>query len=144
MKTIHYHDIPPILITTISKQNLRDIRLTSPVSKAHLAKLEIPEVFDWANFTQQVEWLWVIPTALLAIIVYDITDIIKGTRAMARSIGKKATTIRQLKILAFVLIYFEILVLAFDIQGLGKPIFWLASALISLTIALFLDDTFKK
>jgi len=104
----------------------------------------IREVFDWVNFTQQVQVLWVIPVALLAIIVYDITNIVKGTRAMARSMGKKATAITQLKVLSFILIYFVILVLAFDVQGFGKPIFWLVPALISLTIALFLDGTFKK
>lgn len=104
----------------------------------------IREVFDWVNFTEQVEVLWAIPVVLLAIIVYDITDIVKGTRAMARSIGKKATAIRQLKALSFVLIYFVLFVLAFDVQGIGKPIFWLTPAVISLTIALFLDGTFRK
>ena len=104
----------------------------------------VREVFDWVNFTELVGVLWAIPVVLLVFMVYDITDIVKGTRAMARSIGKKATAIRQLKVLSFVLIYFVLIVFAFDVQGIGKPIFWLTPALISLTIALFLDGTFKK
>ena len=104
----------------------------------------VREVFDWVNFTELVGVLWAIPVVLLVFMVYDITDIVKGTIAMARSIGKKATAIRQLKVLSFVLIYFVLIVFAFDVQGIGKPIFWLTPALISLTIALFLDGTFKK
>src|SRR4030067_26504 len=44
----------------------------------------IREVFDWINFTQRVEVLWAIPIVLLALIVYDIIDIVKCTRAMGR------------------------------------------------------------
>lgn len=104
----------------------------------------ITQVFDLIKFTERVELLWAIPAALAAIIVYDIIDIVKGTKEMARVMGKKATAIRQLKVLAFVLMYFMLFVLAFDVQGIGKPIFWLTPAVISLTIALYLDGTFKK
>jgi hypothetical protein len=104
----------------------------------------ITQVFDLIKFTERVELLWAIPAALAAIIVYDIIDIVKGTKEMARVMGKKATAIRQLKVLAFVLMYFMLFALAFDVQGIGKPIFWLTPAVISLTIALYLDGTFKK
>ena len=104
----------------------------------------IKEVFDLANSTKQVELLWAIPVVLLGIIVYDIIGVVKDTRENARLIGKKATTIRRLKVLTFVLLVFVLVVLAFDVQGIGKPIFWLIPAAISLTIALFLDGTFKK
>lgn len=104
----------------------------------------IREVFDWVNFTEQVEWLWAIPVVLFGIIVYDIVHIVKNAKASAREIGKKITATRQLKLLSFVLIYFVIIAFAFDVQGIGKPIFWLIPAAISLTIALFLDGTLKK
>jgi hypothetical protein len=104
----------------------------------------ITEVVDWVNFTEQVEWIWVIPIALLGIIVYDVITIIKNARALAREIGKKAAAIKQLKILSFVIVYFVLAILAFDVQVIGKPIFWLSPAAISLSIVLFLDGTFKK
>ena len=104
----------------------------------------IKEMFNWVNLTEQIEVLWAIPVVLFAFIVYDIIDVVQDTRAMARSTGKKASAIRQLKVLSFVLIYFVLLMLAFDVQGIGKPFFWLTPAVISLMVALFLDGTFKK
>ncbi len=104
----------------------------------------IREVFNWVNLTKQIEVLWAIPIVLFTFIVYDIIDIVKDTRTMARLRGKKETAIRQLKLLSFFLIFFTLVILAFDVQGIGKPIFWLTPAVISLTIALFLDGTFKK
>jgi hypothetical protein len=104
----------------------------------------IKGVLDLVNSTEQVELLWAIPVVILGIIVHDIIDIVKGARENARLIGKKATAIRWLKELTFVLLVFVLFVLAFDVQRIGKPIFWLIPAVISLTVALFLDGTFKK
>ena len=104
----------------------------------------IKGVLDLVNSTAQVELLWAIPVVILGIIVYDIVDIFKGAKGSARLIGKKATAIRWLKALAFILLVFVIFVRAGDVQEIGKPIFWLIPAVISLTIALFLDGTFKK
>lgn len=104
----------------------------------------IKGIFELINATGQVNILWAIPIVLLGIIVYDIIVTVKGTRATARILGKKATAIRQLKILSFVLVYFVVLILAFDVQGIGKPVFWLTPALISLVIALFLEGTLHR
>lgn len=104
----------------------------------------IKGIVEWVNFTKQSAWLWVIPVALLAFIVYDLIEIAKDTRAMTRSIGKKATVIRQLKILSFVLTLFVLVILAFDVQGIGKPFIWLTPGVVSLVIALSLEGTFKK
>ncbi|GAI57465.1 unnamed protein product, partial [marine sediment metagenome] len=75
---------------------------------------------------------------------FQAIDIVKSARENARLIGKKATAIRWLKVLTFILLVFVIFVRAGDVQRIGKPIFWLIPAVISLTIALFLDGTFKK
>ena len=99
---------------------------------------------DLVNSTEQVELLWAIPVVLLGIIVYDIINIVKGARENARLIGKKETAIRWLKELTFLLLVFVLFVLAFDFQEIVKPILWLIPAVISLTIVLFLDGTFKK
>lgn len=104
----------------------------------------IKGVVDLVNFTEQIELLWAIPVVLLGIIVYDIIRIVKDARESARLIGKKVTAIRRLKVLTFVLLIFVLVVFAFDVQEIGSPIFWLIPAVISLTIALFLDGTFKK
>jgi hypothetical protein len=77
------------------------------------------QVFDLVKFTERVELLWAIPAVLVAILVYDIIDIVKGTREMARVMGKNATAVRQLKSLAFILTYFVLLALAFDVQRLA-------------------------
>lgn len=106
--------------------------------------LFIKEIFSLINFTQRVELLWIIPVVLLAIIVYDVIEIAKDTKIMAVSIGNKAAVSRKLKILTFVIIYFLILVLAFNVQGLGNLVFWLIPAFISLVIALYLDGTLKR
>jgi len=123
--------------------NFADDVSTFPMYLATIT-LFIKEIFSLVNFTQQVELIWVIPVVLLAIIVYDIVEIIKVTKAMAVSIGGKAAASRQLKLLTFVIICFLILVLAFNVQGIGKPVFWLIPAFISLVIALYLDDTLKR
>jgi hypothetical protein len=99
---------------------------------------------DLVYSTGQVELLWAIPVVILGIIVHDIIDIVKGARENARLIGKKATAIRWLKALTFVLLVLVIFVRAGDVQRIGKPIFWLIPAVISFTIVLFLDGTFKK
>jgi len=104
----------------------------------------IKEVLDLVNSTEQVELLWAIPVVILGIMVHDIIDIVKGAKESARLIGKKATAIRWLKELSFVILIFVLFVLAFDVQEIGRPIFWLIPAIISLTIVLFLDGTFKK
>jgi hypothetical protein len=104
----------------------------------------ITAVIDWANETERIAVLWAIPVVLLAFIVYDIIDIVKNTRTMARSIGKKATASRQLKRLSFLLTFLVLLMLVRDIQGIGKPVFWLTPAFISLMIALCLDGTFRN
>jgi len=104
----------------------------------------IKEVLDLVNSTEQVELLWAIPAVILGIMVHDIIDIVKGAKESARLIGKKATAIRWLKELSFVILIFVLFVLAFDVQEIGRPIFWLIPAIISLTIVLFLDGTFKK
>lgn len=101
-------------------------------------------VLNWVSLTKQIEVLWVIPIVLLVFIVYDIIGMVKETRRMFRAIGKKSTAIRQLKILSLVLIVFVTIVLAFGAQGIGKPVFWLIPAVVSLIIALFLDGTLKK
>ena len=101
-------------------------------------------VLHWVSLTEQTEALWVIPAVLLVFIVYDIIGVVKNTRTMVRSIGTKATAIRHLKLLSLVLIVFVVVVLAFDAQAIGKPVFWLIPAVISLIIALFLDGTLKK
>lgn len=101
-------------------------------------------VLNWVSSTKQTEALWAIPVVLLVFIVYDIIGVVKNTRTMVRSIGTKATAIRQLKLLSLVLIVFVLVVLAFDAQGIGKPVFWLIPAVVSLIIALFLDGTLKK
>jgi len=123
--------------------NFADDVSTFPMYLATIT-LFIKEIFSLVNFTQQVELLWVIPVVLLAIIVYDIAEIIRTTKAMAVSIGSKAAASRQLKLLTFVIICFLILVLAFDVQGIGRPVFWLIPAFIALVIALYLDDTLKR
>ncbi len=104
----------------------------------------IKGIFELINATGQVSILWAIPVALIAIIVWDIIVLVKDTKATVRILGKKPTAIRQLKILSFVLVYFVVFILAFDVQGIGKPVFWLTPALISLVIALFLEGTIKK
>jgi hypothetical protein len=104
----------------------------------------IKEVLDLVNSTEQVKLLWAIPVVILGIMVHDIIDIVKGAKESARLIGKKATAIRWLKELTFVILIFVLFVLAFDVQEIGRPIFWLIPAIISLTIVLFLDGTFKK
>lgn len=101
-------------------------------------------VLDLVESTGQVELLWAIPVVLVGILVYDIINIIKGTGESARLIGKKETAIKWLKDLTFVILFFVLFVLAFDVQGIGRPVFWLIPAIVSLTIALFLDGTFKK
>lgn len=123
--------------------NFADDISTFPMYLATIT-LFIKEIFSLVNFTQQVELIWVIPVVLLAIIVYDIIEIVKHTKAMAVSIGNKVAASRQLKILTYVIIYFLILVLAFNVQGIGNLIFWLIPAFISLVIALYLDGTLKR
>lgn len=123
--------------------NFADDISTFPMYLATIT-LFIKEIFSLINFTQQVELLWIIPVVLLAIIVYDISKIVKDTKAMAVSIGNKAAASRQLKILTYVIIYFLILVLAFNVQGIGNLVFWLIPAFISLVIALYLDGTLKR
>lgn len=91
-----------------------------------------------------MEALWAIPIVLIVFIVYDIVAVVKNTKAMVRSIGKKATAIKQLRLLSLVLIIFVLVILASDAQGIGKPVFWLIPAAVSLTITLFLDGTLKK
>ena len=104
----------------------------------------ITGVLDLVESTGQVELLWSIPVVLVGILVYDIINIIKGAGESARLIGKKETAIKWLKDLTFVILFFVLFVLAFDAQGIGRPVFWLIPAIVSLTIALFLDGTFKK
>lgn len=104
----------------------------------------ITRVLDLVESTGQGELLWSIPVVLIGIIVYDIINIIKGAGEGARLIGKKETAIKWLKDLTFVILVFVLFVLAFDVQGIGSPVFWLIPAVVSLTIALFLDGTFKK
>ncbi len=104
----------------------------------------IKEVFNWANLTNQIGVLWAIPIVLFTFIVYDIIDTVKNTRTMVRSMGKKETAIKQLKTLSFVLIFFTMAVLLANVQGIGRPVFWLIPAVIALMIALFLDGTFKR
>jgi len=104
----------------------------------------IKGVFELINTTGQVSILWAIPVVLFGIIIWDMIGIIKDIRTSVRTFGKKLTATRRLKILSFVLVYFVVFILAFDVQNIGKPVFWLAPALISLTIALFLDGTIKK
>ncbi|MBA7705334.1 hypothetical protein ES703_114162 [subsurface metagenome] len=78
--------------------------------------------------------LWLIPAVIsLAIvlfldgtfkkIVHDIIDIVKGAKENARLIDKKATAIRWLKALTFVLLVLVIFVRAFDSPEIFKPIF---------------------
>ncbi len=104
----------------------------------------IQGVVDLVNFTRQVELLWAIPVVLFGITVYDITRLVKVVREDARLRGNNTTIIRLLKVLTFVLLVVVLVVLAFDGKGMDKPIFWLIPAVISLTIVLFLDGTFKK
>ena len=104
----------------------------------------IKGIFELINATGQISILWAIPVALIAIIVWDIIGIVKDIRTSVRILGKKPTAIKRLKILSLVLVYFVVFILAFDVQDIGKPVFWLTPALISLTIALFLEGTIKK
>jgi len=104
----------------------------------------IKEILNLVNSTEQVELLWAIPVLIVGILVHDIISIVQGAKESARLIGKKATAIRRLKELTFVILIFVLFVLAFDVQEIGRPVFWLIPAIISLMIALFLDGTFKK
>jgi len=104
----------------------------------------IKGVGDLIHHTAQMELSWAIPVVILGIIVHDIIDVVKGARENAWSKGKKATAIRWLKALTFVLLVFVIFVRAADVQEIGKPISWLIPAVISLAIVLFLDGTFEK
>lgn len=104
----------------------------------------ISGVLDLVESTGQVELLWSIPVVLIGILVYDTINMIKGAGESARLIGKKETAIKWLKDLTFVILFFVLFVLAFDVQGIGRPVLWLIPAIVSLTIALFLDGTFKK
>jgi hypothetical protein len=104
----------------------------------------IKGILDLVNSTKQVQLLWVIPIVFLGIIVHDIINIVKGAREEARLTGNKVTASRRLKELTFFLLVFVLCALAFDFQEIVKPIFWLIPAVISLTIALFLDGTFRK
>ena len=99
---------------------------------------------DLVNSTAQVELLWAIPVVILGIIVYDIVDIVKGARENARFIGKKATAIRWLKVLTFVLLVLVIFVRAFESPEIVKPLFWLIPAVISFMIVLILESNIKK
>ena len=104
----------------------------------------IKEILNLVNSTEQVELLWAIPVLIVGILVHDIISIVQGAKESARLIGKKATAIRRLKELTSVILIFVLFVLAFDVQEIGRPVFWLIPAIISLMIALFLDGTFKK
>lgn len=101
----------------------------------------IKESFDWVALTQNTTILWVIPAILLVFVIYDVISIIKDFYSRAETIGTRKTVIRQLKILSFVLTYFVLLLLAFGIQGLGNPVFWLIPAVACQLVALFLDKT---
>lgn len=104
----------------------------------------IKGILDLVNSTEQVQLLWAIPIVFFGIVVYDIITIVKRAREEARLIGNKATASRWLKELTFFLLLVVLFVLVFDFQEIVKPIFWLIPAVISLTIALFLDGTFRK
>ncbi len=101
-------------------------------------------IVELINATGQISIIWAIPIALLGIIIWDMVIIVRDITASARILGKKPTATRKLKTLSFVLIFFVILILAFDIQDFGKPVFWLIPGFISLMIALFLEDTVNR
>jgi len=133
--------LPVVVLKKIAKS--ADDALTFPMYIIAIVGF-IKGVIALVNFTEQVELLWAIPVLILGITVYDIIRLVKDARESARLIGKKTTTIRLLKVLTFVLLIFVIVVFGFDVQGMGKPIFWLIPAIISLTFALFFDGTFRK
>jgi hypothetical protein len=133
--------LPVVVLKKIAKS--ADDALTFPMYIIAIVGF-IKGIVALVNFTEQVELLWAIPVLILGITVYDIIRLIKDARESARLIGKKTTTIRLLKVLTFVLLIFVIVIFGFDVQGMGKPIFWLIPAVISLTFALFLDGTFKR
>ncbi len=101
----------------------------------------IKESFDWVALTKNTTILWVIPVILVAFVLYDVISIIKDSYSRAKTKGTRETIIRQLKILSFVLTYFVLLMLAFGVQGLGNPVFWLIPAVACQLVVLFLDKS---
>ena len=101
----------------------------------------VKQSFDWVALTQNTIILWVIPVLLVVFVLYDIISLITDILSRAKITNTRETVIRQLKILSFVLTYFVLLLLAFNVQGLGNPVFWLIPAVACQLAALFLDKT---
>jgi hypothetical protein len=151
-QAISYYFLAPALLIVIGQLPLvilkRIAKYVDDVSKLPMYTVAIlgfiKGMYELFSVTRQVSVLWAIPVALLVIIVWDIITIIKDTKTKVKILGGKLTAIRQLKKLSFILVYFVVLILAFDVQGIGKPVFWLTPALISLGIALFLEGNTRK